>query len=38
VKNMYQEISVIDDDITLIQRLNEIFKSENDYIFNRVNS
>jgi len=35
---MYQEISVIDDDITLIEKLNEIFKNEKDYIFNRINS
>ena len=35
---MYQEISIIDDDIELTQKLKRIFEKEKDYIFKNVNS
>lgn len=35
---MYQEISIIDDDIELTQKLKRIFDKEKDYVFKNVNS
>ena len=35
---MYQEISIIDDEITLTDRLKRIFESEKDYIFKNIKS
>lgn len=35
---MYQEISIIDDDIELIEKLRKIFEQEKDYIFKSINS
>ena len=35
---MYQEISILDDDIELTVRLKEIFKLEKDYIFKNITS
>ena len=35
---MYQEISIIDDDIKLTDKLKKIFESEKDYVFKNINS
>ena len=35
---MYQEISIIDDDIELTEKLKRIFETEKDYIFKNINS
>ena len=35
---MYQEISIIDDDINLTDKLKRIFETEKDYIFTNVSS
>ena len=35
---MYQEISIIDDDVKLTEKLNKIFEQEKDYMFKNVKS
>ena len=35
---MYQEISIIDDDIKLTDKLKKIFEAEKDYVFKSINS